>query len=362
MSRSAAVLARVLTLGLLGVVSFWSLARAQPLSPLAGPGQGAEPRPEQATNPERLAWGRCRDATAGQTTLECATLSVPLDHSRPRDEQLPLTVWRLRATGPGPRLGSLVLLDGAPGAAAALPLEAMARALPPALPARFDLVSWQRRGSGPRGQPAALHCWPTEQEARAWRNRLPPSLPPTPADQSRWLESWAALASACGRHQAPLLPHLSSADSARDLELLRQALGEPALRLRASGAATLIGATYANLFPRSLGAMVLDGPADPQAWSDNGNPQAVEGTGLRLEQDLGAGATLIAFLQQCAAAGRPRCGFAASAPRGAGRHGTALGRTPGSFAAGARALGQPAAGGGRGVQPAGGTAAIRAGR
>ena len=316
MSQSAAVLARVVTLGLLGVVSFWPLARAQPLSPLAGPGQGAEPRPEQATNPESLAWGRCRDAMAGQTRLECATLSVPLDHSRPRDEQLPLTVWRLRATGPGPRLGSLVLLDGAPGAAAALPLEAMARALPPALPARFDLVSWQRRGSGPRGQPAALHCWPTEQEARAWRNRLPPSLPPTPADQSRWLESWAALASACGRHQAPLLPHLSSADSARDLELLRQALGEPALRLRASGAATLIGATYANLFPRSLGAMVLDGPADPQAWADNGNPLAVEGTGLRLEQDLGAGATLIAFLQQCAAAGRPRCGFAASAPGG----------------------------------------------
>jgi pimeloyl-ACP methyl ester carboxylesterase len=110
---------------------------------------------------------------------------------------------------------------------------------------------------------------------------------------------------------------LSSSDSARDLELLRQALGEPGLRLRASGAATLIGATYANLFPKSLTAMVLDGPADPQAWADNGNPQALEGTGLRLEMDLGAGATLIAFLQRCAAAGRPRCAFAASGPAGA---------------------------------------------
>jgi pimeloyl-ACP methyl ester carboxylesterase len=130
------------------------------------------------------------------------------------------------------------------------------------------------------------------------------------------LESWAEVARACERHQSRLLPHLSSADSARDLELLRQALGENTLRLRASGVASLIGATYANLFPRSLGALVLDGAADPLAWGDNGNPLAVEGTDYRLERDLGTGATLIAFLRRCAAAGRPRCAFAASGPGG----------------------------------------------
>ncbi|MFN9628839.1 MAG: alpha/beta hydrolase [Cyanobacteriota bacterium] len=241
---------------------------------------------------------------------------MPLDHNRPGADLLPLTVWRLRAPGPGPRLGTLVLLDGAPGAADALSLEAMARALPPAVSARFDLVSWQRRGTGARGQPAALHCWPTEQEARAWRDRLPPSLPTSPAEQSRWLEAWATLARACERHQGRLLPHLSSADSARDLELLRQALGETRLRLRASGGATLVGATYANLFPRSLAALVLDGAADPHAWTDNANPQATEGSGYRLERDLGAGATLIAFLRRCAAAGRPRCAFAAGGAGG----------------------------------------------
>jgi pimeloyl-ACP methyl ester carboxylesterase len=285
-------------------------ARAQASGPSPGFNLGAAP------GAGALSWGPCPASMADGAPLECATLSVPLDHSRPGAERLPLMVWRLRATGPGPRLGTLVLLDGAPGAADALPLPAMARALPRALSSRFDLVSWQRRGTGPRGQPAALHCWPTEAEARAWRDRLPPSLPLTPADQSRWLESWAALASACGRHQGQLLPHLSSADSARDLELLRQALGEKGLRLRASGAATLVGATYANLFPSALSALVLDGAADPQAWADNGNPVALEGTGLRLETDLGAGATLIAFLRRCAAVGRPRCAFAASGPGG----------------------------------------------
>ncbi len=276
----------------------------------------AQPRPPAAAAPGSLSWGPCPATAPPRAALECATLSVPLDHDRPGEDPLPLTVWRLRAPGPEPRLGTLVLLDGAPGAADALSLEAMARALPPAVTSRLDLVSWQRRGTGRRGQPAALHCFPTESEARAWRERLPPSLPSTPEAQGRWLEAWATLARACERHQGRLLPHLSSADSARDLELLRQALGEPGLRLRASGAATLIGATYANLHPRTLTALVLDGSADPQAWADNGNPQAEEGTGLRLERDLGAGATLFAFLQRCAAVGRPRCAFAASGPGG----------------------------------------------
>ena len=302
----------------LGLVSALGLrpnpVGAQLQSPGAGPGGGA------------LAWGRCPSlesptgsgpiGRASGSPVECATLSVPLDHARPLGERLPLTVWRLRATGPGPTLGTLVVIDGAPGASEALPLSAMAQALAPALRSRFDLVSWQRRGTGRRGQPAALQCWPSEEEARAWRARQPLSLPVGAAEQARWLQSWEELAQACSRHQGPLLPHLSSADSARDLELLRQALGERTLRLRASGVATLVGATYANLYPRSLGALVLDGAVDPLAWGDNGNPQAVEGTDHRLERDLGTGATLLAFFRRCAAVGRPRCAFAPGGPGG----------------------------------------------
>jgi pimeloyl-ACP methyl ester carboxylesterase len=281
---------------------------------LLWPSQGLAQLPSDGPGrAEALAWGPC---PATGPPMECATLAVPLDHALPLGERLPLMVWRLRATGPGPRLGSLVLLDGAPGAPDALGLPAMARALAPALRSRFDLVSWQRRGTGSRGQPAALHCWPSEEEARAWRARVPASLPAGTAEQSRWLQSWAELARACERHQSRLLPHLSSADSAKDLELLRQALGESTLRLRASGVATLIGATYANLHPRSLAGLVLDGAVDPLAWGDNGNRLALEGTDVRLERDLGTGATLIAFLHSCAAAGRGRCAFAPGGPGG----------------------------------------------
>ncbi|MFN9243335.1 MAG: alpha/beta hydrolase [Cyanobacteriota bacterium] len=299
---------------------------------IVGPGMPLALLPEQAlaqlpTNrPHQweaaLVWMPCPASESNlagfgsSEAVECATLSVPLDHALPQGERLPLKVWRLRAKGPGPSLGALVLIDGAAGSPDALPLGAMARAIAPALRSRLDLVSWQLRGTGSRGQPAALHCWPTEEEARAWRNRRPPSLPEGGGEQSRWLESWAELARACERYQSRLLPHLSSADSARDLELLRLALGENTLRLRASGVASLIGATYANLFPRSLGALVLDGAPDPLAWGDNGNPLAVEGTDYRLERDLGTGATLIAFLHRCAAVGRPRCAFAASGPGG----------------------------------------------
>ena len=265
-----------------------------------------------------LSWSPCPvlGRPGSEPRMDCATLSVPLDHGRPLGAQLALRVKRLRATGPGPRLGTLVLLDGAPGAADALSLGSMARALPSALLSQFDLLTWQRRGTGRRGEPAALHCWPSEEEAGSWRARQPPSLPVGPAAEARWLAYWAELARACQRHQGQLLPHLSSADSARDLELLRQALGESTLRLRASGVASLIGATYANLYPRTLGALVLDGSVDPYAWGDNGNPLVAEGTDVRLERDLGIGATLVAFVRRCAAVGRPRCAFAATARAG----------------------------------------------
>jgi len=273
-----------------------------------GPGRGGT----------TLSWGSCPilGSPGQEPGTECATLPVPLDHARPLGAQLVLRVARLRVIGPGPRLGTLVLLDGAPGAPDALSLGAMARALPSALRSRFDLLTWQRRGTGSLGEPGALHCWPSEEEARRWRARQPPSLPLGQAAETRWFDSWAELARACERHQGQLLPHLSSADSARDLELLRQALGETTLRLRASGVASLIGATYANLYPRTLGALVLDGPVDPYAWGDNGNPLVMEVTDYRLERDLGTGATLVAFVRRCAAVGRPRCAFAPSAASG----------------------------------------------
>ena len=281
-------------------------------------GMAAPPASAQGAGPEPLRWAPC-PSEGGRSATEpsdCATLWVPLDHTRPEGERLPLVVQRLRATGGGARLGTLVLLDGAPGAADALSLPAMARALPASLRSRLDLVSWQRRGTGRRDQPAALHCWSSEAEARAWRTNLPSApLGGTPGD-ARWLERWAELARACGRQRASLLPHLSSADSARDLDLLRQALGEPELRLRASGVASLVGATYANLFPARVRAMVLDSAPDPLAWSDNGNPEVSQGTQFRLERDLSAGATVMAFLRRCASVGRPRCAFAAAGPGG----------------------------------------------
>jgi hypothetical protein len=109
--------------------------------------------------------------------MDCATLPIPLDYARPLGAQLALRVSRLRAIGPGPRLGTLVLLDGAPGAPDALSLGAMARALPSAIRSRFDLLTLQRRGTGSRGEPGALHCWPSEEEARSWRARQPPGGP-----------------------------------------------------------------------------------------------------------------------------------------------------------------------------------------
>ena len=190
----AAPRAALVTLALLGAIP-----------PPAARAQVARPPLQQAPAP--LQWGSCPPSEApASDAITCATLSVPLNHADPEGERLALTVRRSRATGPGPSLGTLVVLDGAPGAADALPLEAIARALPAALRSRLDLVSWRRRGTGRRGDPAALRCWPTEERARSWSDRQPPVCRWAPrSGPGGWRagRSWPAPAVATRRHCFP---------------------------------------------------------------------------------------------------------------------------------------------------------------
>jgi pimeloyl-ACP methyl ester carboxylesterase len=145
----------------------------------------------------------------------------------------------------------------------------------------------------------------------------------------RWDGGVARFARRCGERNGALLRHLSTADSARDLDLLRRATGDPLLTYRGMGYGTLLGATYANLFPTRVRAMVLDGVVDPLAWSNGGNPSSSLSTSLRLQRDEASARTLQAFLRRCGEVGMARCPFAAPGPgpgggagleRGAQRH------------------------------------------
>lgn len=137
---------------------------------------------------------------------------------------------------------------------------------------------------------------------------------PYPADArqvSLWDQTWAAFGARCARGAGPVLYHDSTADVARDMDLLRRAVGDPVLNYLGLSYATGLGATYAALFPGTSGHMVLDGNLDPVAWTGDGGGLP---TWLRTGQDEAAAAVLRNFLNLCGQASPAACAFTASTP------------------------------------------------
>ena len=189
-----------------------------------------------------------------------------------------------------------------------------ARAVAPSMPAevraRFDLVGFDPRGIH-RSTP--LRCFDTYEQAIAV---LPPfAYPDTPAEERRQRVSDDQLAAACARHGGAIRDHMSSADAAHDMDLLREALGDRKLTYLGYSYGSLLGQDYANLFPHRVRALVIDAVVDPVAWSTGrGGDGRTVPVGTRIGSADGAGRTLGEFFRLCDAAG-PDCAFSGAASR-----------------------------------------------
>jgi pimeloyl-ACP methyl ester carboxylesterase len=131
------------------------------------------------------------------------------------------------------------------------------------------------------------------------------------AEERAWINAYAGFGPLCGERNGDLLAHVSTAESAKDLDLLRQAVGEPQLNYLGTSYGTFLGATYANLFPDRVRAMVLDGNADPVAWVSGGEDRTVLSTFLRQGSDKASARALDAFLNLCGQASPAQCAFSA---------------------------------------------------
>ena len=199
--------------------------------------------------PAPLAW---RDCGSG---LECAELAVPLDHARPYGEQIRLAVARHRAEDPRARLGVLVMNPGGPGISAIAHLRSRGSGLGAGLRSHFDLVAFDTRGTG---ESVPLDC---HEKLEAFL-----SADPTPESDADWqanVDAARALAEECTRAHGALLPFMGTGESARDLDLLRVALGEERISYLGYSYGTALGAVYASLYPEHVRAFVLDAPVDP---------------------------------------------------------------------------------------------------
>ncbi|MER8068509.1 alpha/beta hydrolase [Streptomyces sp. NPDC094034] len=202
---------------------------------------------------QKLTWRAC-----GVPGFECATLKAPLDYTKPDGTRIDLAVSRKKATGPGKRLGSLMVNPGGPGGSAIGYLQAYAGiGYPAQIRAQYDIVAIDPRGVA-RSEP--VECL-TGKEMDAYTQ-----VDQTPDDQAeiaKLAASFKKFAQGCEKRSGAVLPHVSTVEAARDMDIFRTALGDQKLSYVGASYGTFLGATYAELFPKRTGRLVLDGAMDP---------------------------------------------------------------------------------------------------
>ena len=173
--------------------------------------------------------------------------------------------------------------------------------------ARYDIITFDPRGFG---YSTAVRCFPTTVAENQFLAGLPP-FPVGARQDTAWERTWARFDARCAAQGGSLLDHDTTADVARDMNLLREAVGAPVLNYIGLSYGTGLGATYANLFPATTGHMILDGNLNPVTWThaDGGLP-----IWLRQHSDQGLAASMQAFLDLCGKTTTSACAFSAGTP------------------------------------------------
>ncbi|MCT4352351.1 alpha/beta fold hydrolase [Streptomyces sp. Je 1-79] len=207
---------------------------------------------------EGIRFGGCPAAEKLPPSVRCGTVLVPLDYADPGGRRIPLTVSRVRASGPAAdRQGALVFNPGGPGASSTyFPLVAEVPEWK-RISAAYDLVGYTPRGVG---RSAPVSC-----QDPADRPKGPTPAPTQPSEvfKRERIARAKTYARGCAARTGTALRHYHSLNNARDLEVLRAALGEPRLTYMGASYGTYFGALYATLFPHRVRRMVFDAPVDP---------------------------------------------------------------------------------------------------
>jgi pimeloyl-ACP methyl ester carboxylesterase len=171
-----------------------------------------------------------------------------------------LAVIRHPATDPSQRLGSLFVNRGGRGGSGVNLVLGEAEAGLAPLNRRYDLIGFDPRGVG--GSRPAVRCL-TDDEAQGQFATLPSFDTASLGQAVHWASAWV---DRCAQRNAAILPYLSTANVARDMDRLRAAVGDDKLTYVGFSYGTFLGATYASMFPGRVGRLVLDGPVDPDVW------------------------------------------------------------------------------------------------
>ncbi|KQS63616.1 alpha/beta hydrolase [Modestobacter sp. Leaf380] len=341
-TRAAALLA-------VGLVALTACTSGDDTAPAAG-STTASPTPTEAPV-EPVAWDDCtaqiapiiagRPGADRPLTFSCGTIDVPLSHEDPTGPTLSLFAVRAVSGTQADRIGSLVVNPGGPGLSATDAAVQSALTLPDAVLGRFDVVGVDPRGVG--------LSQPVECVSDAQKDELS-AAEPRPTSAAQLDDAFGLVdevAAGCAEEYGAGLGAFSTVDSARDLDIVREALGDEQLSYLGYSYGTTLGSTYAELFPENVRALVLDGAVDPDA--DREEAAEAQAAGFEAAFDAFA-ANCVALVGGCPVGADPRTFVndlltqTATTPIASSREGETRAATPGLVLAAVRsALYTPAA-------------------
>ena len=226
---------------------------------------------------QELDWSSC------QGDFLCATLTVPLDYRHPDGDTIDLALLKVPASDPDARIGSLVVNPGGPGAPGTQYAAQAAQVFGRPILDRYDVVGFDPRGTGGSDPVDCLS------DAQLDDYIAMDPDPDTAAERSSYLGWVRTLGRGCVDRSGDLAAHVTTVEAARDMDVLRAALGESTMTYFGASYGTKLGATYADLFPDEVGRMVLDGAVD----------LSIGARELALEQAGGFETALRAYVQNC---------------------------------------------------------------
>ncbi|KAJ3101186.1 hypothetical protein HDU97_001598 [Phlyctochytrium planicorne] len=255
-----------------------------------------------------IQWTPC---PTGPPTL-CATLQVPLDHLNGSDTRT-ISIALSRYPAPTkPSLGSVLVNPGGPGGPGASFVQVNGKRISSSVGDRFDIIGFDPRGVG---QSNAVQCFESGSHQFHFES-FPIGIPGDPGyiGFGEYAGRGNVYAAGCGKFSGSLLPYISTASTARDMDLIRQNLNEELLHFIGYSYGTFLGTTYINMFPDRVGKVLLDGVANPIAFTQDYISWVIS-------EHADANKVFEGFCQECELAGADSCALAGIEPRMASSNG-----------------------------------------
>lgn len=248
----------VLVQGCAGAVTEQGNAEPEP-SALSAPGAGVVPPGLEQFYTQELNWESCdsynTDGTVLGSSVQCATVTVPLDYDDPAGASAQIAISRTQASGE--KIGSILFNPGGPGSSG---LYLATQAEDSAIAEKFDRIGFDPRGIG--ASTPAVRCLTTEEVDE---ERREPDVDVSPEGIARTEADHREYAAKCAeRTGADVLEHVGTREVVRDMDVIRSVLGDEKLTYVGYSYGTRIGTAYAETFPQNVRALVLDGALDPE--------------------------------------------------------------------------------------------------